>query len=258
MELIPAIDLNEGQCVRLYQGRFDEVTHYPVAPAALARRYRDAGARWLHVVDLDGARYGTPANTATIAAILAASDIRVQVGGGLRTLEAVETQLAAGAERVVIGSLAVREPATVGAWLERLGPERIVLALDVRLVDGVPMTLTHGWTEASASSLWQVLDGFLPHGLRHVLCTDVELDGAMQGPNLTLYRECCNRYPTLAVQASGGVRDAEDLAALAGTGAAGAISGRALLEGALPLEGLEAFLPDHVPAPQHAAGDPAC
>ncbi len=258
MELIPAIDLSDGHCVRLYQGRFDKVTHYPVAPAELAGRYRDAGARWLHVVDLDGARRGTPANTATIAAILAASDIRVQVGGGLRDLAAVEAQLAAGAERVVIGSLAVREPATVTTWLQQLGPERIVLALDVRLAEGVPMTLTHGWTEASASTLWEVIEGFLPHGLRHVLCTDVELDGAMQGPNLTLYRECCNRYPTLAVQASGGVRDAADLAALAGTGAAGAISGRALLEGTLPLDGLEAFLPDHGLAPLPASGDSAC
>lgn len=258
MELIPAIDLNDGRVVRLYQGRFDEVTHYPVSPAALAKRYRAAGARWLHVVDLDGARHGRPANTDTIAAILQASDIQVQVGGGLRSLEAVEAQLAAGSARVVVGSLAVREPATVKEWIARFGPERIVLALDVRQVDSVPMTLTHGWTEASSASLWEVIDGFMPDGLQHVLCTDVELDGAMQGPNLGLYRECCQRYPSLAVQASGGIRHAEDLAALASTGATGAISGRALLEGALALEGLEAYLPDHPAAPSTSPGAHAC
>ncbi|MCC5869410.1 MAG: 1-(5-phosphoribosyl)-5-[(5-phosphoribosylamino)methylideneamino]imidazole-4-carboxamide isomerase [Gammaproteobacteria bacterium] len=243
MQLIPAIDLSVGRCVRLYKGRFDEVTHYDVAPTALAKQYSDAGAAWLHVVDLDGARTGTAANAKTISAIIEASSLRVQVGGGLRSLAAVEAQLAAGASRVVIGSLAVREPEQVIDWMARLGPERIVLALDIRYIDGEPMIMTHGWTQASAMSLWQALDRYLEHGLVHLLCTDVDLDGAMQGPNLALYRQCCERYPTLAVQASGGVRDARDLHALATTGAAGAISGRALLEGKLVLEGLDAFLP---------------
>jgi len=245
MELIPAIDLSDGGCVRLYKGRFDQVTHYDFTPTELAVRYRQAGARWLHVVDLDGARSGVPANTATITSIIEASDMRVQVGGGLRTLAAVQAQLQAGASRVVIGSLAVRESAQVIEWMRTLGPERIVLALDIRHIDGVPMLMTHGWTEASTMSLWQALDLYLAQGLQHLLCTDIELDGAMQGPNLALYRACCERYPTLSVQASGGVRDAQDLYALADTGASGAISGRALLEGALPLDGLEAFLPDH-------------
>lgn len=253
MELIPAIDLSQGRVVRLYQGRFDEVTWYEHSPAELARRYREAGARWLHVVDLDGARTGEPANSDTIAAILAASDIRVQVGGGLRTLAAAETQLAAGASRVVIGSLAIRAPDTVIGWLDRLGPERVVLALDIRYLDGMPVPMSHGWTAASGGSLWQALDRFMPRGLQQLLCTDVDLDGAMQGPNLALYRECCQRYPDLSVQASGGVRHAADLAALAETGARGAISGRALLEGALPLEGLEDYLPDH-----GRSGGPAC
>lgn len=243
MQLIPAIDLSEGRCVRLYKGRFDEVTHYDVAPAELAQQYSDAGAAWLHVVDLDGARTGTSANTRTIAEIIAASSLRVQVGGGLRSLDAVQAQFDAGASRVVIGSLAVREPEQVIEWMARLGPERIVLALDIRYIDGEPMIMTHGWTQASAMSLWQALDRYLEHGLQHLLCTDIDLDGAMQGPNLALYQQCCERHPALAVQASGGVRHAQDLHALAATGAAGAISGRALLEGKLVFAGLEAFLP---------------
>lgn len=246
MQLIPAIDLSEGRCVRLYKGRFDEVTHYDVLPTALATQYSEAGAAWLHVVDLDGARTGTAANAQTISDIIAASSLRVQVGGGLRSFAAVQAQLAAGASRVVIGSLAVREPEQVIDWMGRLGPERIVLALDIRFIDGEPMIMTHGWTQASAMSLWQALERYLAHGLQHLLCTDIDLDGAMQGPNLGLYQQCCERYPALAVQASGGVRDARDLHALAATGADGAISGRALLEGKLVLEGLDAFLPGQV------------
>ena len=243
MPLIPAIDLSEGRCVRLYKGRFDEVTHYPAHPSALAQQYADAGARWLHVVDLDGARTGTAANSRTISAIISASTLSVQVGGGLRSLDAVQAQLDAGASRVVIGSLAVREPEKVTDWMRLLGPERIVLALDIRYDAGEPMIMTHGWTQASTMTLWQALERYLDHGLSHLLCTDIDLDGAMQGPNLALYQQCCDRYPQLYVQASGGVRDARDLQALAETGAAGAISGRALLEGKLVLEGLSAFLP---------------
>ena len=243
MELIPAIDLYQGRCVRLYKGRFDAVTHYDRDPVELARDYAAAGARWLHVVDLDGARDGRPGNAEVITRILDAAPLAVQVGGGLRTRDAVDTMLAAGASRVVVGSVAVREPDTVRGWLDALGGERVVLALDVRFDGDTPRLLTDGWTADSGLALDEVVDGYRASGLRHVLCTDVERDGALEGPAVALYAHGHTRFPDIAWQASGGVRDTSDLAALRAAGAAAAISGRALLDSRLALEDVTDFLP---------------
>ena len=243
MELIPAIDIRDGRCVRLLRGDFDRETRYELDPVELAVRYRDAGARWLHVVDLDGAKRGESQNLAVVERMRDASALKIQLGGGLRTRAGLVRALSI-AERAVIGSLAVTDPATVGAWLDELGGDRLTLALDVRLgADGTPTVATHGWTQASAVTLAEAIERYLAHGLRHVLCTDIDRDGALSGPNLALYADCVRRWPQLALIASGGVRDARDLTALAGVGVAGAVSGKALLEGTLTPEEMKPFLP---------------
>jgi phosphoribosylformimino-5-aminoimidazole carboxamide ribotide isomerase len=243
MELIPAIDIRDGRCVRLLKGDFERETRYAVDPIELAGRYREAGAGWLHVVDLDGAARGEPVNLDLIARIQASTDLKVQLGGGARNRASLERVLAV-ADRVVIGSLAVSEPDRVAGWLEEFGAERFTLALDVRLdADGTPLLATHGWTRATTLTLAAAIERFLPVGLRHVLCTDIDRDGALTGPNVDLYRDCVQRWPGIALQVSGGVRDAGDLTALAAAGVAAAVSGKALLEGRLTLEEMRPFLP---------------
>jgi phosphoribosylformimino-5-aminoimidazole carboxamide ribotide isomerase len=242
MELIPAIDLRDGRCVRLLRGDFDRETRYELDPVELAVRYRDLGARWLHVVDLDGAKRGESQNLPLVERMRAASGLKIQLGGGLRSREGLLRALSI-ADRAVVGSLAVTEPLTVGAWLDELG-ERLTLALDVRLApDGAATVATHGWTRASAVTLADAVERYLGHGLRRVLCTDIERDGALTGPNVELYADCVRRWPGVAFLASGGVRGAHDLAALARVGVAGAVSGKALLEGKLAPEEMKPFLP---------------
>jgi phosphoribosylformimino-5-aminoimidazole carboxamide ribotide isomerase len=243
MELIPAIDIRDGRCVRLLQGDFDRETRYSYDPVELAMRYRDSGARWLHVVDLDGAKRGESVNLPLIERMRAASGLKVQLGGGIRSRAGLALALAA-VERAVIGSLAVTEPETVGEWLEEIGGDRITLALDVRLdAAGTAHVATHGWTQASPLTLADAIERYTVRGLRHVLCTDIERDGAMTGPNIALYADCVRRWPRIAFVASGGVRGAADLGALAQTGVAGAVSGKALLEGKLTVEEMKPFLP---------------
>ena len=244
MELIPAIDLKDGRCVRLVRGDFAAETRYPVTAEALYERYVAVGARHLHLVDLDGARDGVPAHIEVIEALARLGRLRLQVGGGLRTHAALERMLTQGIARVVVGSLAVTDPPLVAAWLQEFGPESVVLAFDVRLdAGGTPRIATHGWARQSPLALWEALGGFLRAGLRHVLCTDVDRDGALAGPNTGLYAEAVARFPTIAWQASGGIRDTADLRALAATGAAAAVSGRALLEERLHVSELRPFLP---------------
>jgi phosphoribosylformimino-5-aminoimidazole carboxamide ribotide isomerase len=243
MELIPAIDLRNGSCVRLFKGDFAQETRYAVEPLELARRYRDAGARWLHIVDLDGAKRGAPVNLELVARMRAAAGINVQFGGGIRDRASLEQALGT-VDRVVIGSLAVTAPDDVEGWLAEFGAHRLTLGLDVRLdAEGTPLIATHGWTRASDFTLAAAIERFGRAGLRHVLCTDIDKDGALSGPNIALYRDCVARWPGIDFIASGGVRDAGDLAALAATGVAAAVSGKALLEGKISTEELRPFLP---------------
>jgi phosphoribosylformimino-5-aminoimidazole carboxamide ribotide isomerase len=168
----------------------------------------------------------------------------VQVGGGVRSTAVVDDLLRNGIDRVIVGSAAVEQPEEVQGWLKRYGAEKIGLAFDIRQVDGVPRVLTRGWTQESKLTLWEAIDSYLPHGLKHVLCTDAELDGAMQGPAVGLYTEFVKRYPQIQLQASGGVRSAADLHELAALGSAAAISGKALLEEAIKPSELLPFLPN--------------
>ncbi|HUX73942.1 MAG TPA: 1-(5-phosphoribosyl)-5-[(5-phosphoribosylamino)methylideneamino] imidazole-4-carboxamide isomerase [Steroidobacteraceae bacterium] len=245
MRLIPAIDLRGGRCVRLRHGDFGAETLYAAPPLELLAKYRDAGADWLHVVDLDGARDGHAGNGALIARLAALRAVKLQVGGGLRSRAAIAPLLATGVARAVVGSAALTDPGEVREWLAEFGAERIALAFDVRLdARGTPRVATHGWRRQSALCLWEAVEGFAARALKHVLCTDVRRDGALSGPNVALYREAAARFPEIAWQASGGVRDARDLAELEAAGAAAAISGKALLDELIPAEELRAFLPN--------------
>jgi len=226
----PAIDLRDGVCVRLMHGRFDQVTRYDDDPAARLAAFVDAGAEWVHVVDLDGAQAGRAVQHALIGRLARSVDVRIQSGGGVRSREDVAALLDAGVTRVVVGSQAVTAPDAVGAWLGEFGPERIALALDVKIRDGVPVPALKGWTEAATVDLWQALDRFAVGTAGHVLVTDVGRDGALTGPNLELLGEIVRRRPDLSVQASGGVAETSDLTAAREVGCAGAIVGRAIYE----------------------------
>lgn len=246
MLLIPAIDLRGGQCVRLLQGRFDAETVYASDPLEVLRQYLALGARRIHVVDLDGARDGSQGNREAIRRIVVhTGHDAVQVGGGIRSRQVAEELFELGVARAVVGSVAVTQPDEVSSWLREFGPERIVLAFDVRLDEaGTPRLATHGWERQTQTSVWDAVERYLPAGLRHVLCTDVARDGALSGPNVDLYQQCARRFPNVAWQASGGVSGGADLHTLAATGVAAVISGRALLEGRIKPEELTPFLPD--------------
>lgn len=241
MEVIPAIDLLDGSVVRLLQGDFDRVTEYGNDPVALAQRYADAGARRLHVVDLDGARTGAATNLPIIER-LAALNIEVQAGGGIRDLGTLQRLLDCGVRRGIVGSAAVREPELVASWIESVGPERVIVAVDVRLdADGEPELLTHGWTEGSGMAMWPLVEQYLARGAREFLCTDIAKDGTLEGPNVSLYRACVERFPSAEFIASGGVGCASDLGTLDAIGVHRVVTGKALLDGRLSLEELERF-----------------
>jgi phosphoribosylformimino-5-aminoimidazole carboxamide ribotide isomerase len=245
MELIPAIDLRDGRCVRLLKGDFAAETVYSDQPATVLEQYRGLGARRVHVVDLDGARDGAQPNRAKVLELADTRSVMLQVGGGLRNLDRVRELLDAGVERAVIGSVVVTAPEQVASWMQELDPERLVFALDVRIAaDGTPMLTTHGWQKATAVVLWEVVERFLQRGLAHVLCTDVARDGALSGPNVELYAAAVRRFPELQWQASGGIATGRDLRALQECGVAAAISGRALLENRISSEELRPFLPN--------------
>ncbi len=242
MKIIPAIDLKDGKCVRLLKGDFEQSTEYSSDPAAIARRFSALDVNDLHIVDLDGARSGTQQNHGIVAEIASQSALALQLGGGIRGQDDVAGWLNSGVTRCVVGSVAIYEPQLVKGWLGEFGADRIVLALDVRLDrDGMPVLTAQGWTEDAGLSLWEALDDYVAAGAVHVLCTDVARDGAMAGPNFHLYAEILQRYPTLQLQASGGVRDIEDLEMLRELGVPAAITGRALLDGEITAAEVSSF-----------------
>jgi phosphoribosylformimino-5-aminoimidazole carboxamide ribotide isomerase len=234
----PAVDVRAGRVVRLRQGDYAQETRYGDDALALALNYANAGASWLHLVDLDAARMGGYTLQPLLHMLAADGRLCIQTGGGVRSAEDVHMLLYAGASRVVIGSVAVRDPVLVCRWLERFGPERLVIALDSRRdADGVWRLPVHGWTQSSGVELFGLLDTYAAANVRHVLCTDIQRDGMLSGPNIDLYTTLRGRFPALSIQASGGVRDVTDIERLRRIGCAGAITGKALLDGALTLEG---------------------
>jgi phosphoribosylformimino-5-aminoimidazole carboxamide ribotide isomerase len=232
MNIIPAIDLRDGRVVRLAQGDYARQTQYPADPVQLACEYLASGARWLHVVDLDGARAGHLHNLRVIAAI-ANSGLSLQAGGGVGDLKRL---FDAGVARVVVGSVAVTDPDEVEKWIFRHGADRICIALDTRQADDGTWTLpVRGWTSASTRTLDELAPLYAGNGAAHLLCTDIARDGMLSGPNVELYAYLARIVPALAIQASGGVRDVDDIRALRALDLAGVVLGRSLLEGRLTL-----------------------
>lgn len=232
----PAIDVRGGRVVRLHQGDYARETAYGEDPFALAMAYADAGAHWLHLVDLDAARAGGYTLRPLLERIVADGRLRVQTGGGVRGEADVDALREAGAARVVVGSLAVERPDRVAGWLRAHGGEALTLGFDVRRDDrGAWRPATHGWTRTAESTLDALLGAYADAGLRHALCTDIERDGTLAGPNLDLYHWLRGAAPDLRVQASGGARDLGDVRAARAAGCSGIVLGKALLEGRLDL-----------------------
>ncbi|KJF96385.1 1-(5-phosphoribosyl)-5-[(5-phosphoribosylamino)methylideneamino] imidazole-4-carboxamide isomerase [Photobacterium angustum] len=235
--IIPALDLIEGQVVRLFQGDYGQVTEYKVDPAEQFNLYHQAGANWLHLVDLTGAKDTQARQLSLIEKLLKSTPANVQIGGGVRTEQDVADLLNAGAKRVVIGSTAVKQPEMVKGWMEKYGAEHIVLALDINIDDNSNrIVAVSGWQEDSGVTIEALLEDFLKVGLKHVLCTDISRDGTLAGSNVELYVDLCRQYPQVQFQSSGGIGSLDDIAALKGSGVAGVIVGRALLDGKFTAE----------------------
>lgn len=234
--IVPAMDLMDGGCVRLRKGDFDARTNYAVDPLEVAQSYAAAGAEWMHIVDLDGAKSGKAEQSALITYIAERADIKIQTGGGIRDIDHIKRLIDGGVERVVIGSLAVTEPETVKEWMKTLGPARICLALDVRKgKSGEFFPTTKGWTETATQPLWDLLDGYVGSGLKTILVTDIGRDGMQTGGNLDLYRRLQLEYPQLELITSGGVGTLDHVRELKAINPYGIIIGKALYEGAFTL-----------------------
>ena len=232
-EILPAIDLRGGRVVRLEQGDFARETAFSDDPVEVAQVFSSAGARWLHVVDLDGARSGTPVHASAIAAIIGAvdADVRVEVAGGLRTAEAAALALDGGAARVVLGTTALREPALVADEVRRHGPDRVAVAIDVRSGEAVG----DGWLPGGARrSLEDAMTALADVGVETFEVTAIDRDGLGTGPDLDLYRRLVDRDVGRII-ASGGIATTVDIARVRSIGCAGAIIGRALYDGRLRL-----------------------
>lgn len=232
MQLYPAIDLRQGHCVRLMRGDFAQQTQYHHNPLEVAQDFIKQGADWLHVVDLDAAKDPQQRQTQIIRDLLQANVINLQLGGGIREAEQINDWLALGVQRVIIGSQAVNNPSLVRDWLKKFGAEQIVLALDVRLdIKNVPYVAAHGWQKLTQHKLIDLLNYYQTVNLRHLLCTDIDRDGTLSGPNTALYQQLLQLFPKIQLQASGGISSLADLQLLRTEQVHGAVIGRALYEG---------------------------
>ena len=235
--IIPAIDIMAGKTVRLFRGDYGQVTFYQETPQELVQKYTYEGAEWIHVVDLQGAREPDRRQFELIANLSRSSQVSIQIGGGIRSEADLAGLLNAGADRVVIGSLAINEVELVTSWLKTFGGHRIVLALDVSLdAHGQRWLPTQAWQAAGGYRLEEILDKYLDAGVKHILCTDISRDGTLRGSNTELYADLQKQYPMLKWQASGGIGSRDDITAVARTGVAGVIVGKALLEGIFTLK----------------------
>lgn len=228
MIIYPAIDIRDGKCVRLYQGNYARETIYSDSPNEMAQEFLDKGASWLHLVDLDGAKNPKTNQATLIKTLLEDIPINIQIGGGIRTESQMDAYFAAGASRVVIGSLTIESPELVETWLKRYGSERIVLAFDVNFAGETPMVMTQAWQKSTKVALFDIIPRFL--NLKTILCTDISRDGALNGPNIDLYQQLITRFPKLEIQASGGISQLDDIRRLKNIKVSGAIMGRALYE----------------------------
>ena len=233
-ELMPAIDIIDGKCVRLTKGDYDTKKIYNEDPVSVAKEFEAHGIRRLHVVDLDGARSKHIVNDKVLQRIARETNLVIDFGGGIKTDEDVARAFEAGAHMITIGSIAVTDPERSMEWLHKYGPEHIVLGADVR--NG--RVSINGWKEDSQEELVPFLDRYLSEGMRNVLCTDISKDGMLQGPAIALYREVMEHYPDCHLIASGGVSSMDDIRALEAAGIPAVVFGKAIYEGKIKLEEL--------------------
>lgn len=234
IELIPAIDIIGGQCVRLTKGDYDQKTVYRDSPAEMAKEFEKIGFKRLHVVDLDGAKSKHIVNEQVLEAITTQTQLTVDFGGGIKTDEDIEKAFAAGASMVTIGSIAVTSPDLFMGWLEKYGVERIILGADVRH----GKISINGWKEDSSEDLLPFLKKYVDAGVRNVLCTEISKDGTLAGPAIELYQSMMAAYPELHLIASGGVSSIEDIKALEDAGIPAVVFGKAIYEGKINLNEL--------------------
>ncbi|MBQ1701707.1 MAG: 1-(5-phosphoribosyl)-5-[Prevotella sp.] len=227
IELIPAIDLIDGKCVRLTKGDYNQKKIYNENPVEIAKGFEEMGFKRLHVVDLDGARSKHIVNVDVLKAITTETNLVVDFGGGIKSEEDIEKAFANGASMVTIGSIAVTQPELFLKWLDQYGAEKLILGADVK--NG--MISINGWKEDSAEQLLPFLKKYIDHGVKNVLCTEISKDGTLQGPALQLYQEIMAAYPQLHLIASGGVSSNEDIIALDQAGIPAVVFGKAFYEG---------------------------
>ena len=234
IELIPAIDIIDGQCVRLTKGDYDQKTVYRDSPAEVANEFEQKGFKRLHVVDLDGAKSKHIVNDEVLRRITTETNLTVDFGGGIKTDEDIEKAFSAGAAMVTVGSIAVTQPELFIGWLEKYGADRMILGADVR--NG--KISINGWKEDSAEDLLPFLRKYIDAGVKTVLCTEISKDGTLQGPAIELYKEVMAAYPTLHLIASGGVSSIDDIKALDRAGIPAVVFGKAIYEGKINLNEL--------------------
>ena len=234
IELIPAIDIIEGQCVRLTKGDYDQKTVYRDSPAEVAKEFEEIGFKRLHVVDLDGAKSKHIVNSDVLHRITTDTQLVVDFGGGIKTDEDIEKAFAAGASMVTIGSIAVTNPDLFMGWLEKYGAERIILGADVRH----GKISINGWKEDSSEDLLPFLKKYVDAGVKNVLCTEISKDGTLTGPAIELYQSMMAAYPELHLIASGGVSSIDDIKALEAAGIPAVVFGKAIYEGKINLNEL--------------------
>lgn len=234
MRIIPAIDLIDGKCVRLHKGVFESKKVYSEDPVDMARQFADHGIKHLHVVDLDGARRGSVKQLSILEQIASSTDLVIDFGGGIKTDVQVASCLDAGASQITAGSIAATDPGRVYSWIETFGSERIILGADAR--NG--MIAVSGWASTTQIAILDFIDDYTRNGIQYVISTDIDQDGTLEGPSLSLYRSILKRFPDLKIVASGGVGKVEDLYALKELGVEGVIIGKAIYEGNISLSKL--------------------
>jgi phosphoribosylformimino-5-aminoimidazole carboxamide ribotide isomerase len=234
MRIIPAIDLINGECVRLHQGDYAQQTTYNSNPIKVATQFADAGLQYLHVVDLDGAKAGTTKQLKTIEAIVKATPMKVDVGGGITSIAIAKKVLATGVAQINIGSLAIKQPNIFIDMLQTFGTEKIILSADV-LNEIVKIS---GWQVDGSLSIYQCIEQYVQHGLQYVCCTDISKDGTLQGPSIDLYKKILEKYPTIKLIASGGIGSIKDVYTLNELPFDGAIIGKAIYENKISLQEL--------------------
>lgn len=234
IELIPAIDIIDGRCVRLTKGDYEQKTIYSDSPVDIAKKMEAIGFKRLHVVDLDGAKSRHIVNTAALQSIATTTSLTVDFGGGIKTDHDIETAFENGASMVTIGSIAATNPELLDTWIERYGADRIILGADVR--DG--RISINGWKEDSELELLHFLDRYVKRGIRNVLCTDISRDGTLTGPAIPLYKDIMKAFPELHLIASGGVSCMEDIEKLDEAGIPAVVFGKAIYEGRIDMKKL--------------------